>query len=170
MPYLSTKFSWHNDLATLGTRLHNETEDTITSTTHSQTSDKLITKWLSLSNGAKSTGCYLLGVQINWVLWEIESFLYNWSQLTDPPALLTEDILGAGSHNDNFGLGWGNTDLNTGVTIFGQFTSQKLVKFGLEDTIGDKLENKFREIILLIAWGSRSICSLILLFFRLLLV
>ena len=53
--------------------------------------------------------------------------------------------MGAGSHNDNFGLGWGNTDLNTGVTIFGQFTSQKLVKFGLEDTIGDKLENKFGE-------------------------
>merc|ERR1719442_178527 len=62
---LSTKFSRHNDLATLGTRFHNETEDTITSTTHSQTSDKLITKGFSLSNGAKSTGCYFLGVQIN---------------------------------------------------------------------------------------------------------
>ena len=95
--------------------------------------------------------CYFLGVQINRVLWEVESFLYNRGQLTDPPALLTEDILGAGSHDDNFGLGWGNTDLNTGVTIFGQFTSQKLVKFGLEDTIGDKLEYRFRKRLVVIS-------------------
>jgi hypothetical protein len=100
-----------------------------------------------LSDGAKTTGCNLLGVQLNRVLGEVEPLLDNGGQLTDPPALLTEDVLGAGGHDDDLSLGGGNTDLHTGVTILGEFTSQKLVQLSLENSVGDELKHKKNWVI-----------------------
>jgi hypothetical protein len=37
------------------------------------------------------------------------------------------------------GTGRSDTDLNTSITIFSKFTSEELVQFGVEDTIGDLL-------------------------------
>jgi hypothetical protein len=31
------------------------------------------------------------------------------------------------------------SDFDTGVSLFGEFSLEKLVKFGVEDTIGDEL-------------------------------
>ena len=72
---LSPQLSADNNLAALGSRLHDETvichdnlgiligtilpEHTVASPPHGQTSDQLVTEGLSLSNGAKSASGHL---------------------------------------------------------------------------------------------------------------
>lgn len=99
-----------------------------------------------MCNSAKTTGWHLLGVQLNGVLGEAEPLLHDGGQFTDPPSLVTQDVLGAGGHDDDFGLGGSHTNFDTGVTIFGKFTSQELVQLGLEHAIGDKLEPKIKSL------------------------
>lgn len=38
--------------------------------------------------------------------------------------------------------GRSDTDFNTGITIFGEFTSEELVKFSVEDTVSDLIKKK----------------------------
>ena len=144
--YLSAKLAGNDDFATLGSGLHDEPEHTVASTTHGQTTDELVPKGLGLCNSAKTTSGHLLGVQFDGVLREAEPLLHDGGQFTDPPTLFTQDVLGAGGHDDDFGLGGSHTDLDTGVTIFSQLTSQELVQFGLEHAIGDKLEVKNKSL------------------------
>jgi len=44
-----------------------------------------------------------------------------------------------GGANDNLGTGMSYTNITTGVTFFGKFTSEEFVKFSAEDTVCDKL-------------------------------
>jgi hypothetical protein len=69
---LTTQFTGNDDLATLGAGFHDEAENTIASTTDGQTSDKLVTKGLSLCNGAETTGSNLFGVQFNGTWGKVE--------------------------------------------------------------------------------------------------
>ena len=68
----------------LGSRLHDESEDTIASPTDGQTTDKLVTERLGLSDGAETPGGHLLGVQLHGILGEVEPLLDHAGQLTDP--------------------------------------------------------------------------------------
>ena len=61
---LGTEFARHDNLATLSTALHHVTQDTIASTTHSQTTKQLVAKALALSNGAQTTGGNLLSEEL----------------------------------------------------------------------------------------------------------
>ena len=56
---LSSELARHHDLASLGSRLHDEAEDTVARSSDGQTSDQLVTEGLSLSNGAKSASGHL---------------------------------------------------------------------------------------------------------------
>ena len=64
----------------------------------------------------------LLGVKLQRVLGELEPLGDQGGQLPDPPALLSEDILGVGSTDDDLGLGVGSSDLTTSVTLLGELT------------------------------------------------
>ena len=59
------------------------------------------------------------GINFNWIFREVESLLHDWGQLTDTTTFFTQYVLGSGGHNDDFGLGRSNTDLDARVTIFG---------------------------------------------------
>ena len=61
---LSTKLSRHNDFASHGLGLHDASEHGVACTTHSKTSDELVTERLALGDGAESTSGHLLGEQI----------------------------------------------------------------------------------------------------------
>lgn len=74
---------------------------------------------------------------------EVESLLNHGGQLADPPAFLTEDILGAGGQDDDFCAGGGHTDLDSTVTILSQLTSEELVQLSLEDSIRHELKRQF---------------------------
>lgn len=59
--------------------------------------------------------------------------------LTDPPALLTKNLLGVGGADDDVGDSGGHADLDTGVALLGQLALEELVQLGVEDTVGDEL-------------------------------
>ena len=87
-----------------------------------QTSQKLVPQRLGLSDGGKSSVLDLFGVELQRVLGELEPLGDQGGQLPDPPALLSEDILGVGGTDDDLGLGVGGSDLTTGVTLLGELT------------------------------------------------
>merc|ERR1712064_134888 len=114
---LSPQLSADNNLATLGSRLHDESEDTIASSSDCKTSNELVSERLSLGDGAQTTGGNLLSIEFNSSLWEVESLLNQTGQFSDPSSLFSENILGSG---------WHHTDLNARVTILGQLSGEEL--------------------------------------------
>ena len=64
-----------------------------------------------LSNSAKTPSLNLLGIQLNGALWEVEPLLDDAGQLPDPPALLSQHVLGPGGHDDDLRPGGSHTDL-----------------------------------------------------------
>lgn len=135
----STELTGDNDLATLGARLHDEAEDTIASTTDGETVEKLVSEGLALSDGGETTVLDLGGVEGDGVLGELESLLDEGSELADAASLLTEDLLGVGSADDDVGNGRSHADLDAGVTLLGELALEELVQLGIEDTVSDEL-------------------------------
>ena len=74
---LSSKLAGHDNLATLGSGLHDETENTVASPSDCQATDELVSEGFGLSNGAQSTDGNLLGVKLNRPLGEAEPLLDN---------------------------------------------------------------------------------------------
>ena len=96
-----TELARDDNLATLGAGLHNETEDTIASTTDGKTTEKLVAEGLALSNSRKTTVLNLFGVEFQGVFGELETLLDERGKLTDAATLLTEDLLGVGGADDD---------------------------------------------------------------------
>ena len=135
----STELSGYNDLTTLSTRLHNETEDTIASTTDGKTTEKLVAEGLALSNSRKTTVLNLFGVEFQGVFGELETLLHEGSKLTDAATLLTENLLGVGGADDDVGDSRGHPDFDARVTLLSQLALEELVELGVENTVGDEL-------------------------------
>jgi hypothetical protein len=135
---LSPKLTRNNDFATLGTSLHSSAHDTVACTANSETTKEFVAEALSLSHGAETTLGDLLGEDLDFVGIEAETLADHTGELTDAAALVTEDILCAGSQDDDLGLVGDLADLDTSVTVLGELTSEELVQLGLEHTIGHK--------------------------------
>ena len=135
----STELTRDNNLTTLGTRLHDETEDTIAGTSNGKTVQKLVSEGLALSDGGETTVLDLGGVEGDGVLGELESLLDERGELANAAALLTENLLGVGGSDDNVGNGGGDADLDAGVTLLSELALKELVELGVEDTVSDEL-------------------------------
>jgi len=135
----SAKLARDNDLATLGSALHDEAEHTIAGTANGEAIEELVAERLALGDGAETTILNLGSVKRNRVLRELEPLLDETSELTNAATLLAENLLGVGSADDDIGHGRRNADLNTAVTLLGQLALKKLVELGVEDAIGDEL-------------------------------
>lgn len=70
---LSSQLSGDGHLGSLGTRLHNESEHTVASTTDGESANKLVLEGLSLSLGTETTVGHALGEEIDTTLLEVES-------------------------------------------------------------------------------------------------
>ena len=92
--------------------MYNLPEHTIAGPPDSETSDELVTEGLGLGNGAETAGGHLLCVELHGALGEVEPLLDDAGELSDPPALLSEDVLGPGSHDDDLGSGGGHSNLH----------------------------------------------------------
>ncbi len=137
---LSSKLARDDDLAALSARLHDEAEDAVAGASHGQAADQLVTKRLGLGDGAKSPSRDFLGVELDRVLRKVESLLDDGREFTDASAFLAQDVLRPRRHDDDFGPRRRHSDLDAGVAVLGQLAGQKLVQFGFEDAIGDKLK------------------------------
>lgn len=96
----SPQLSRNNDLATLGTRLHDKPQDTIARTTDSKPVKEFVAKRLALGNCTKTAVLNLGSVERDRVFGELETFLNERSELTDAAPLLSENLLGVGSTDD----------------------------------------------------------------------
>lgn len=135
----STELTGDNNLTTLGTRLHDETEDTIAGTSNGETVEELVSERLALSDGGETTVLDLGGVEGDGVLGELESLLDERGELTNAAALLAENLLGVGGSDDDVGNGGGDADLDAGVTLLSELALEELVELGVEDTVSDEL-------------------------------
>lgn len=138
----STELAGHDNLATLGARLHDEAEDTVACTTDGKTTQKLVAQALALGDSMETTVLDLLSVKLERVLGELETLLHKGSKLANAATLVTENLLGVGGTDDDFGARVGDADLATGVALVGELTSEELVQLGGENTVSDKLRER----------------------------
>jgi hypothetical protein len=136
---LSTELSGDHDFTTLSRSFHNESNDTVASTSDGKSSQQFELEGFGLGLGAKSPVLDTLGVELDGSFGKGESLLNNRSELTDAASILSQDVLGAGGANDNFGTMGRGSNFDTSVTVFGQLAGQQLVQLTVEDTIGNKL-------------------------------
>lgn len=137
----STELTRDDNLATLGTALHDESEDTIAGTSDGKTVEELVAEGLALGDGGETTVLDLGGVQRDGVFGELEALLDERGELANATALLAENLLGVGGSDDDVGNGGGNADLDTGVALLSEFALEELVELGVEDTVGDELSS-----------------------------
>lgn len=150
---LATELTRDDNLNSLGTTLHDKVEDTRAGTTDGQTAQQLVTDRLGLGDGTKATVLHLLGEELNGSLGETETLLDHSGELADAATILSKDVLGTGSTDDDLGALRGNTDLNTCIALLAQATSKELVQLGIENTISDKLHKRKEISIMLDTWG-----------------
>mmetsp|Transcript_7560 Transcript_7560/g.22171 ORF Transcript_7560/g.22171 Transcript_7560/m.22171 type:complete len:313 (+) Transcript_7560:194-1132(+) len=136
---LPAKLTSDNDLHTLGTGLHDKSNNTVARTTNSKSTKKLELKGLGLGLCAQATVLHALSIKLNGTIGEVEPLLDDRGELPDALTLLSENVLGAGGTDDDLGPVWGGTDLHSSVSILGQLTSEELVKLGVEDAVCDEL-------------------------------
>jgi len=135
---LTAQLTRHDDLATLGARLHDKTKNTVASSANWKTAEQLVLQRLSLSNGTETTSTDLLGVQLDCVVVKVKALLHDGGELANASALLAQDLLGLGGQDNDLSAGGRDTHLDTTVAVFGELLGEELVKFGLEDTAIDK--------------------------------
>lgn len=127
----STELTRDNDLATLGARLHNVTEDTVARTAHGKATKELVAEGLGLGDGGETTVLDLLGVELKRVLGEAETLLDESLELTDAAALVTKNLLGVGGTDDDLGARVGDADLTSGVALLGELASAEALASAL---------------------------------------
>merc|ERR1719454_666581 len=86
---LSTKLTRDNNLATFGTRLHDEAEDTIGGTADGKTAHKLVAHGLALGGGAQTTVGNLLSEELDLAVLHLETFLDSHWAVAHKPRLAT---------------------------------------------------------------------------------
>jgi hypothetical protein len=129
----------NNNLATLGTALHDEAEDTVARTADGETVEELVAERLALGDGRQTAVLDLGGIEGDRVLGELEALLDQAGELADAAALLAENLLGVGGADDDVGDGRGDADLDAGVALLSKLALEELVQLGVEDTISDEL-------------------------------
>jgi hypothetical protein len=87
-----------------------------------QTSQELVPQGLSLGNCAQTSVLDLLSVEFQRVLGELEPLGDQSGQFPDPPSLLSKNILGVSSTDDDLGLGVSGSDLTSSVSLLGELT------------------------------------------------
>jgi len=134
-----TKLSRYDNLATLGSALHDKAQHTITRPPDSETVKELVAERLALSDGGETTVLDLRGIERHAVLGELEALLDQRGELTDAAALLSKNFLGVCCTDDDVGDGRGDADFDARVALLGELALEELVELGVENTICDEL-------------------------------
>ena len=135
----STELAGNDNLATLGTALHDEAEDTVASTADGEAVEELVAEGLALGDSGETTVLDLGSVEGDGVLRELEALLDEAGELADAASLLAKNLLGVCRADDDVGHGRSDADLDAGVTLLGQLTLEELVELSIEDAVSDEL-------------------------------
>lgn len=131
----SPELSANDNLATLGTALHDKPQHTIARPPHSQTVQQLVPQALTLCDSAETSVLNLGSVEGDAVLGELEALLDERRELANATALLAEDFLCVGSADDDVGNSRGDADFDAGVSLLSEFALEEFVQLGIEDTV-----------------------------------
>jgi hypothetical protein len=96
----STKLPGNDDLATLGTGLHDESKNTIACSSNRETVQQLVPEGLALSNSTKTAVLNFCGIEGDGILGELEPLLDERGKFADAASLITEDLLCVGGTDD----------------------------------------------------------------------
>mmetsp|Transcript_25918 Transcript_25918/g.28993 ORF Transcript_25918/g.28993 Transcript_25918/m.28993 type:complete len:270 (-) Transcript_25918:202-1011(-) len=121
---LSTEFPSDNDFTTLRGRFHDKPNDTVTGTTDGQPTQQFKFERFGLRLGTQPTILDAFRIQFDGTISKRKPFLDHTGEFPNPTSIFTQDILGAGRTNNNFRSMGCRSHLDTGITIFGQFTNQ----------------------------------------------
>ncbi|EDK37779.2 hypothetical protein PGUG_01876 [Meyerozyma guilliermondii ATCC 6260] len=135
----SSQFTGDDNLHTLSTSSHGKSQHTVGGSSHWQTVQQLGFQGFGLDSSGQTSLLDSLGVDDNSFRRQLESLDNQGGQLVDSTSLFSQNTLGVGSLDNNLQLGWGLSDLNTGVTLFSQFSGEEFVQLGVEDTISYQL-------------------------------
>jgi len=136
---LTSQLAGDDDFATLSSRLHDESENTVGGTSDGETTLELVSERFALSDGAETSVGDLFGEELNGAVLDLESLLDQSGQFSDSLGLVSQNVLGSGSENDDFGSLGGDSDFDARVTVLGEFLSEVSVEFSSEDALGDML-------------------------------
>lgn len=136
---LLSEFTRDDDLASKGLVLHHSSDDGLGSKSDGDLLQKLIFKGLDLGGSAKTFSGDLGENDLDSVFLVTESLLEERGQFVELLTVVSSGGMGLGDSNNDFGLGWGNLDLNTGVTGGGEGSLEELVELGVENTVRDEL-------------------------------
>lgn len=95
-----SQLSADNNLATLGTALHDESQNTIACSSDSQAIEEFVSEGFALGDGGETTVLDLGGVEGDAVFGELESLLDEGGEFADSSSLLAEDFLGVCGSDD----------------------------------------------------------------------
>jgi len=136
---LGTSLTADSNLATTGTRLHDETDDTVASTTHGKTLQELVLERLALCHGAETTVEDTLDIELDLAVTEAETLLDDGGKLTDALTVLTKNRLGASGTDDDLCASGSVANLDTSKTTVDEHAVHELVKLAVENSICNKL-------------------------------
>jgi len=136
---LGTKLARHDNLATLGTGLHDEADDRVGGTADGKTLDELVLERFGLGIGAETALVDGLSEKGELVLLVAEALLDDGGELLDALEVLADNFLGVGGADDDLSADGGDAHFDTGVTELAELLGEELVQFSVEDAIGDEL-------------------------------
>lgn len=128
-----------DNLDTLGAGLDDVSDDTVGSSSDSQTVQQLELQGFTLGGSRETSVLHSFSVEDDGAWGQLESLLDQHGQLSDSSTLFTQNGVGSGGLDDNLSLGWGDLDFTTSVTFFWQFSGEEFIQFGVEDTVSDEL-------------------------------
>jgi len=136
---LTAKLAGNHHFASLGAGLHDKPEDAIAGATNGETADEFVAERLGLSDGAKTAGRNLLGVELDCAIGIVEPLLDDRSEFANALAFVTQHILSPSRQDDDLRARRSHAHLDATVSVFRELTSEELVEFSLEDSILDEL-------------------------------
>jgi len=113
----STKLSRDNNITALSTTLHDESKDTIASSSNSKTVEEFVSEGLALSDGRETSVLDLGGVERDGIFGELESLLDEGGEFANSSSLLAENFLCVGGSNDDVGNGGCDTNFDARVSF-----------------------------------------------------
>ena len=89
-------FAYH-----LGSRLHDESEDTVGGSSDGKATLELVSEGFALGDGAETSVGDLLGEELDGAVLDLESLLDQSGQFSDSLGLVSQDVLGSRGEDDD---------------------------------------------------------------------
>lgn len=93
------------------------------SPSHGKTTEELVSQRLGLGNSRETSVLNLLSVELERVFRELESLLDQSLELSNSSSLVSENLLGVRSSDDDLSSSVGDSDLTSRVTFLGELSS-----------------------------------------------